>query len=69
MFAFMNNTEYTQHEMWDMLPLNEEQRKKIIEDFIKPGKYDKIDEIVEKQLEEENKREEEYINSQKEKVV
>lgn len=75
MYAFMNNKEYTQQELWEMLPLSEEQRVSIIKDFIEENLYDKIDEIVKKQLDEENKREEEFlkseeqVNSQKEKVI
>jgi hypothetical protein len=75
MYAFMNNKEYTQQELWDMLPLSEEQRVSIIEDFIEENLYDKVDEIIKKQLDEENKREEEFlkseeqVNSQKEKVI
>jgi hypothetical protein len=71
----MNNKEYTQQELWDMLPLSEEQRVSIIEDFIEENLYDKVDEIIKKQLDEENKREEEFVkseekvNSQKEKVI
>lgn len=75
MYAFMNNKEYTQQELWEMLPLSEEQRVSIIKDFIEENLYDKVDEIVKKQLDEENKREEEFlkseeqVNSQKEKVI
>lgn len=70
MFAFAeNHKEYSQQDLWDMLPLSQEQRQRIIDDFIKPEKYDKIDEIVKKQLEEEEKKEQEFINSQKEKVI
>ena len=66
MFSLLQQNNYTQQQLWDMLPLNEEQRKKIIKDFIEPEKYDKIDEIVKKQLEEEELKEKDYM---KEKII
>lgn len=41
MDAFKN---YTQLELWNMLPISVEQRERIIEDFIKTDQYDKIPE-------------------------
>lgn len=37
------NSHYSQQDYWNMLPLNQEQRKKIIKDFIETGEYDKIE--------------------------
>jgi len=34
--------DFSQKEIWDMLPLSTKQRQNIIDDFIKPGHYDKI---------------------------
>lgn len=55
-------TTYTQQEIWDLLPLSEDQRKIIIRDFIETDKYDKIpkkkmtfeDMKTKEELEEEN---------------
>lgn len=67
MFAFtQHNQSYSQQQLWEMLPLNEDQRQKIIKDFIETEKYDKLDDIVKKQLEEEEKKEIEYM---KEKTI
>lgn len=66
MFSLLQQNNYSQQQLWDMLPLNEEQREKIIKDFIEPEKYDKVDEIVKKQLAEEELKEKEYM---KEKII
>jgi len=50
----MNFNQPTQQEFWDMLPLGDEQRKRIIEDFIKPGLYDRVkdEEVKDEEVEE-----------------
>jgi hypothetical protein len=39
-----NYQDYTQFDYWNMLPLSDEQKFKIYNDFIKTDKYDKIPE-------------------------
>lgn len=51
------NSHYSQQDYWNMLPLNQEQRKKIIKDFIETGEYDKIEKKEMKEIKEEKKEE------------